>query len=290
MFTFHDTLDYNRPITVGSFAGKRGPEVYEPDVWGFNPYTKPIHLFSRFGGDIVENCTQVNGRPCVKPLLYGEFGAPASTHEATNDPNRLYPVRWTAPNFVFMRKTYPPAQCLQAHTLGPPPGSGSKGPKQEFEDKHTVAIEMPANNGARVYKMPSNLAPFFKESGVGVGQNLKAALQGDYFREFWDDTEEHKANNNASPRLVKRNSVPAGMPLNIVTSGGKVKTLEMLETPILKDRCGFKAPVSRSGTVPATGLATIRGQLTRYSLAAGTMSNGSVSSKQKRTAATTAIQ
>jgi hypothetical protein len=35
--TFHDTDDYNLLITTGSFANKRGPQVYQPNVWASIP-------------------------------------------------------------------------------------------------------------------------------------------------------------------------------------------------------------------------------------------------------------
>lgn len=197
--TFHDTNDYNAQITEGQFAGKRGPEVYAPDVWGFNPYSNPIDgLFPRFEKDIVLDCTRIDGEPCVKPLIYGEYGAPGSTHKALSDNSKLYPVGWAGPNFVFQNPR-PPAVCLSSSELGPPPGSGSKGPKAEFDARETIAIEMDANDGERTYEMPAKLVSLFPGSGVLAGDKLKAALQADFLREFWKVTEDHIADNNAPP-------------------------------------------------------------------------------------------
>jgi hypothetical protein len=171
--------------------------VYALDVWGFNPYSNPMDgLFPRFEKDIVQDCMMVTGEPCTKPLLYGEYGVPASTHEKLGDNSLLYPIKWAGPNFEFQNPR-PADVCLSSSELGPPPGSGSKGEKAEFDARETVAIEMPANGAARTYEMPERLVKHFSLSDVKAGQKLKAALQADFIREFWKVTKEHLADNRA---------------------------------------------------------------------------------------------
>lgn len=195
MFTFHDTDDYNRPITTGIYQGKRGPEVYEPDVWGFNPYTNPEldgSLFSRFRDNIVKNCTTTFLTPCAKPLLYGEFGVPANTHKVQGDES--YPIPWVAPNFVWMDNP-PAAQCLSQQALVSPPGSGGDGPEKEFKRGKTIAVELPAKG--KKYRMPDHLVPFFKRNGVNASANLMAEDQAIWIQKFWNVTKRHKAKNGS---------------------------------------------------------------------------------------------
>ena len=142
-FTFHDTDDYNRPITSGDLKNLRGPNVYDLDVYGFNPYTNPLppgNLFARFRDNVVLNCTQNNGSPCVKPLIYGEFGTPADMHKAA--PAKPYPLQWVAENFVWKPVT-PPPSCL-ASGAQPPPGGGGDGPAAEAASGATIAEELPS--------------------------------------------------------------------------------------------------------------------------------------------------
>jgi hypothetical protein len=199
-FTFHDTPDYNRTITDAPFMNLRGPQVYSLDVYGFNPYTNPLppgNLFDRFRTNVVQNCTQ-NGtsNPCVKPLMYGEFGTPADMHKVTAKP---YPVPWTAENFVW-KPSPPPPSCL-ASGAQPPPGGGGDGPAAEAASGATIAEELPT--GA-YYTMPATLAPFFPSSKTGAA--LPAAAQADWIAYFLDVSNAKKANNNAPPAEFEFNS------------------------------------------------------------------------------------
>jgi len=199
-FTFHDTDDYNRTITTGDLKNLRGPNVYGLDVYGFNPYTNPLpngNLFTRFRDNVVLNCTQTNGSPCVKPLMYGEFGTPADMHKA--EPAKPYPLQWVAENFVWKPVT-PPASCL-ASGAQPPPGGGGDGPAAEAASGTTIAEELPS--GA-YYTMPSTLAPFF--AGFKTGQPLPAAAQADWIAYFLDVSNAKKADNSAPPSDLDFNS------------------------------------------------------------------------------------
>jgi hypothetical protein len=201
-FTFHDTDDYNRTIMTGPFANLRGPNVYGLDVYGFNPYTNPLpegNLFSRFRDNVVENCKQTNGSPCVRPMMFGEFGTPADAHAVSSDPKKTYPVQWVAENFIW-KSSPPPAECLAPTQLGPPPGSGGDGPLKEFQSGKTIAVELP--KGA--YTMPANLAPFFPSSGVGDA--LPAGSQADWVKSFLAVSKAHKASNSAPPSDLDFNS------------------------------------------------------------------------------------
>jgi len=183
---FHDTADYNRVIEGGMFNGQRGPQVYEPDVWGFNPYTNPLpegNLFHRFKDNIVA--------VHPKPMLFGEFGVPADTHQASQDPAKAYPVKWVGVNFIWQQSP-PPAMCLSPGAA-PPPGAGGNGPNAEFNAKRTIAMELPARAGD--YKLPRALVPYFGESGFGEGDSLKAADQADWIADFWRVTLAHEASN-----------------------------------------------------------------------------------------------
>jgi hypothetical protein len=199
-FTFHDTPDYNRTITDAPFTNLRGPEVYGLDVYGFNPYNNPLpagNLFSRFRDNVVENCTQ-NGtnNPCVKPLMYGEFGTPADMHKVTAKP---YPVPWSAENFLW-KPSPPPANCL-ASGAQPPPGGGGDGPAAEAASGVTIAQELPAS---AYYTMPATLAPFFP--GSKTGATLPAGPQADWIAYFLDVSDAKKANNAAPPADLEFNS------------------------------------------------------------------------------------
>jgi hypothetical protein len=183
-FTFHDTGDYNRVIEVGKFRGKRGPDVYEADVWGFNPYTNPEpdgNLFTRFRDNVVAK------NP--KPLMYGEFGVPADTHKQSQDSQKAYPLRWSGVNFIWQNPR-PPARCLQVGGMKPP-GSGGNGANAEYAAKKTIAEELPAKEGT--YKLPEDLLPYFRNSEVKRGESLKAADQADWIADFWRVTLRHKA-------------------------------------------------------------------------------------------------
>lgn len=197
-FTFHDTDDYNRMITTGKFVNLRGPNVYGLDVYGFNPYTNPLpqgNLFTRFRDNVVLNCMQNNGSPCVKPLMYGEFGTPADMHKLTAKP---YPLQWVAENFIW-QPSPPPAACL-ASGAQPPPGGGGDGPLAEFNSGATIAEELP--KGA--YTMPATLAPFFP--GSKAGDALPAAAQADWIASFLNVSLANKANNAAPPADLDFNS------------------------------------------------------------------------------------
>ena len=202
-FTFHDTEDYNMVIRDGTFRGKRGPEVYELDVWGFNPYTNPEppgNLFTRFRDNIVAT------NP--KPLLYGEFGVPADTHQQSQDPQKAYPNQWVGVNFIWQQNP-PPASCLTGPGLTPPPGSGGNGPNAEFAAGRTIAEELPARQGA--YTLPGSLEQYFPDSGVNEGDPLVAADQADWIASFWTVTLRHKASNG-----------PDRDPMLLYSSGGYV--------------------------------------------------------------------
>ena len=199
-FTFHDTPDYNRPITSGAFVNMRGPNVYGLDVYGFNPYTNPLpagNLFASFRDNVVLNCTQPNGSPCVKPLMYGEFGTPADMHKAVRA--KPYPSPWVAENFVW--KPRPPASSCLASGAQPPPGGGGDGPAAEAASGTTIAEELPT--GA-YYTMPATLAPFFP--GSKAGNALPAAAQADWIAYFLDVSNAKKANNAAPPGDLDFNS------------------------------------------------------------------------------------
>ncbi len=199
MNTFHDTADFARPIKTGSFVGRRGPAVYELDVWGFNPYSNPApdgNLFSRFS-EFVVNCKgDRDTANCTKPLLYGEFGVPGNTHEVGDED---YPINWVAPNFIWMRNP-PAAQCLTHGQLASPPrargGPGGDGPVAEYKRGRTIAIEMPTGRGER-YDMPKRLARYFEGSGVQEGDDLPAADQAKWIFKFWKVTRNHKADNSS---------------------------------------------------------------------------------------------
>jgi hypothetical protein len=195
--TFHDTPDYNRTITSGSFKGKRGPQVYEPDVWGFNPYTNPApegNLYSRFRDDVVLVCEKAGSGCQAKPLMYGEFGTPADTHQASPNRAKAYPLEWVAENFVW-QSAPPPARCLAVGDLGPPPGSGGDGPNAEALAKKTIAIEMAA--GKDPYTLPATLAADFAGSGLKAGSPLAAQAQADWLASFWAVHLKHIASNGA---------------------------------------------------------------------------------------------
>ena len=201
--TFHDTGDYNRVIRSGRFNGRRGPEVYEPDVWGFNPYTNPEpngNLFTRFRDNVVAT------NP--KPLLYGEFGVPADTHQQSQDPEKAYPIQWVGVNFIWQENP-PPGSCLTGPGLTPPPGSGGDGPNAEFNAGRTIALELPAKAGT--YKLPRDLVSYFPSSGVREGDPLVAADQADWIADFWRVTLRHKASNG-----------PDRDPMLLYSSGGYV--------------------------------------------------------------------
>jgi hypothetical protein len=196
--TFHDTADYARPITSGTFTGKTGPQVYEPDVWGFNPYTNPEppgNLFTRFRDNVATVCKNPANGCSVKPLMYGEFGVTADTHKVSANAAKAYPFQWVAVNFIW-QKNPPPAQCLTAQTMGPPPGSGGDGPLAEFNAQQTIAVELPQGNNP--YTLPTSLASFFTKSGIPSGGPLAAADQADWIADFWKVTLNHKASNGAN--------------------------------------------------------------------------------------------
>lgn len=202
MMTFHDTPDFNKTIETGHFRGLKGPQVYEADVWGFNPYSNPKpegNLYSRFR-DFIVDCTDRLGRPCVKPLLYGEFGVPANTHAVDKEP---YPIPWVAPNFVFLPNP-PPAQCLSMDDLKSPPGSGGDGPVVEFRRKKTIAVELPPAVGDG-FDMPQRLLQYFPGTGLKAGDNLPAALQARWIERFWGVHLRHTAR-NAAPASAMRYS------------------------------------------------------------------------------------
>jgi hypothetical protein len=195
MNTFHDTPDFNREITKGQFIGKRGPAVYELDVWGFNPYSNPEppgNLFSRFS-DAIVNCEGDRDTPsCTKPLLYGEFGVPANTHKVRGE---NYPIKWVEPNFIWKDGTAK-AQCLEHDKLTSPPGSGGDGPAAEYKRQNTIAVEMPPGTGDR-FNMPKRLAKYFEDSDFKEGDKLPAADQAKWIASFWKVTRRHLADNSS---------------------------------------------------------------------------------------------
>lgn len=193
--TFHDTPDYALTITQGEYKGFTGPQVYEPDVWGFNPYTNPSlpeATLDRYRKNVVVGCEQRDGGPCVKPLIWGEWGVPANTREVSTKPAELYPNKWTAPNFIWNQRP-PPAECLSAADQGPPPGSGAD-PAEDYKRGETSAKLLPKRTGD--YKLPGALAKLFPDSGYAAGDELPAALQADWLAAFWDVTRQHKADNS----------------------------------------------------------------------------------------------
>jgi hypothetical protein len=207
MFAFHDSQadpqgngSWESKILDEPFEGYTGPQVYEPDVWGFNPYTNPEppgNLYERFLKNVVE-CSRPSGASCVKPLLYGEFGVPGNTHKKTDEP---YPVPWTAENFVW-DKSPPPAQCLSQGDLTSPPGSGGDGPMKEFKLGETIAVELPAVKSDK-YDMPERLTKYFEESGAKEGDNLPAVAQAKWIKKFWKVSTRHEADNDAPPSEMK---------------------------------------------------------------------------------------
>jgi hypothetical protein len=194
MAVFHDGPDWQQTITSGQFKGLTPPQVYKPDIWAFNPYNNPTlpgNAFTRFKASLA-SCKRPDNTSCVKPMVFGEFGTPADTHQVTA---KSYPVKWVAQNFVWM-KNPPPAQCLAADELGPPPGSGGDGPKAEFDRRKTIAVQMAADPDGK-YNMPLKLEPFFSKSGYKVGDQLPAAAQADYIAASLSATHALKANNAA---------------------------------------------------------------------------------------------
>ncbi len=201
MTVFHDTPDYNAMV---SGTGLRGPQLYSNDVYGFNPYNNPSvdgTLFQTFGKNVVE-CTRPDGSSCKKPLLFGEFGTPADTHEPNSAiSNTSYPLAWSEPNELW-NPNPPPPQCLASSQLGPPPGPGGKGPEAEYAAQMTIGHVMPARNGA--YLMPSGLTVYFP--GSTAGQPLKAALQADWLDSFLKTAAAYRVDPNAPVHARKFNS------------------------------------------------------------------------------------
>ncbi|VTZ49543.1 exported hypothetical protein [Methylocella tundrae] len=187
MAVFHDGPNAFSTITHGQFAGKTGPQVYQLDVLGDNPYNDPAlpgNQYQRFHDGFATNCTTTENQPCIKPMLLTEFGTPADTHVALADATKAYPTTWIAPNFIWSPS--PPApQCLSVGNLGPPPGSGSDGPEAEHAAHSTVAQELPADPTLAKFTMPTKLVPFFPNSGVMAGDPLAAALQATWITKFW---------------------------------------------------------------------------------------------------------
>ena len=134
MSVFEDTPDFNAVVQDAPHK-PRGPQIYGLDAWAFNPYTNPAppgNLFDRFADDVVP-CKTQDGKPCEKPLLFGEFGVPGDTHRS--DPTlstTSYPYRWRGVNFIWSATPPPPPRCLGPAQLGPPPGPGGKGAEAEF--------------------------------------------------------------------------------------------------------------------------------------------------------------
>jgi hypothetical protein len=127
--------------------------------------------------------------------MYGEFGVPADTHQASTNAAKAYPLQWVAPNFIW-QKNPPPAQCLSLRAMGPPPGSGGDGPLAEFNAQQTIAIELPP--GSNPYTLPASLARFFAGSGIPAGGPLAATDQADWIADFAMVTVAHLASNSAS--------------------------------------------------------------------------------------------
>jgi hypothetical protein len=154
MSVFHDGPQAY--VTIGDmpYAGSTGPQVYLLDVYGTNPYNNPAapgNAVERYKNGFV-NCTVPAGSAiqssCVKPMLFGEFGAPADTHQPSSDATKLYPTRWTSVNYVW-NPTPPADKCLTT-PLSSPPGSGGNGPEAEFKANTTIATELsatPTNTG-----------------------------------------------------------------------------------------------------------------------------------------------
>ena len=204
--TLHDTDLYTSTITSGEYKGDTGPQVYQPDVWGLNPYSNPSAngaAFDKYRTHVVTGCKQPGGAACTRPLMWGEWGVPSDTHEVSSQPSKLYPLPWTGPNFIWDPNPGP-AQCLAANTQGPPPGSGGD-PDQEFKRQDTSAVLMPKRSGA--YKLPNRLAKYYTNSTFQAGDELPAALQADWLASFWQVTTKHRADNDAP---VAENDLSSG--------------------------------------------------------------------------------
>jgi hypothetical protein len=134
--------------------------------------------------------------PCVRPLMFGEFGTPADAHAVTA---KTYPVQWVEQNFIW-NSSPPPAMCLTRAKLGPPPGSGGDGPRREAERGTTIAVELaPAS-----ITMPANLAPFFPSSSTG--EALPAAAQAEWITSFLRVSKAHQASNSSPASDLDFNS------------------------------------------------------------------------------------
>jgi hypothetical protein len=194
MTAFTDTSEvWSTTIAGGVHAGKTSPQIYQQDVWGFNPYNNP----AVGGGRLVQYQQQVYnlsvslGQPSIiKPLLFTEWGSPASTHQLV--PGDPYPACW--PLLVFPS----PMICPSPPPNASPPGSSSG-----------AAVQLgPTSRLGPGYVLPPPLQADFP--GVAPGTLLPAGYTADYILGFWNVVLANRANNAA-----------LGMPNNLkFTSGG----------------------------------------------------------------------
>jgi hypothetical protein len=144
MSVFHDGLNPFQTTTDQPLKGQTGPQAYKLDVFGDNPYNNPAaqgNAIDRYV-QYFANCTVPGQGSCVKPMLFTEFGAPADTHQLSTNLKKVYPLLWTAVNFLWMNSP-PPAMCV-ASTQVPPPGSGGEGAAEEGKSRKTIAQELSA--------------------------------------------------------------------------------------------------------------------------------------------------
>ena len=180
MSAFTDANDvWNTPISGGAFNGKTSPEVYNLDVWGRNPYNNP----SLPGTDLPSYRTQIYDHSVikmqpsmVKPLLYTEFGTPASTHQFVMGE----PYLACFPNVIFPM----PQMCPTAPNASPP-GSSSGAP---------VQLGTMSRTGNR-YGLPAPLQTDFPN--IQRGTPLPAADTADWILGFWAVFNATKASNMA---------------------------------------------------------------------------------------------
>jgi hypothetical protein len=103
MAVFHDTPDW-QAVVQDAPGQPTGPQIYEADVYGFNPYTNPApagNLFQRFEKSVVK-CKRPDNTSCVKPMLFGEFGVPGDAHKSDPELSTTsYPNNWTGVNYIW---------------------------------------------------------------------------------------------------------------------------------------------------------------------------------------------
>lgn len=178
----------------GIYNGKTIPSIYGQDVWGLNPYNNPTgggNILPRYQADIVVPAAGAY----VKPLLFTEWGVPASTH--TYDGQTAYPLLWT--NTAFP----PPAPTLESNVTSSPPGS----PLPAGQTNNTTPLATTSARGNQ-YAMTASLAGFF--SGVNTGTVLPAADQGDWVTSFWGVVTANKADNATISNLGLLNYTSGG--------------------------------------------------------------------------------